>query len=337
MVTWHAASRVTPENKLASDECQVRVELLPLRCNVDQRAIRFAQAFFGGGKGDKETSPDWARGMHLVPPPLFQLFCVKRCKLKVDYNPEKIDVTALREGSYVELINLSPLDGMVLTLKKVELYGHVGLDSVIGELLRRWVQDICATQIHKFIINARPFEPVTNVGGGIFDLVVLPWESFKSGGSITRGIRSGLSSLAGAVAYETLTTSSRVTQFAADGMARVISSQDGPATPSISLPSRPMETPRSISDVTGHALESVARGVQAANYKVVIVPYREYRKSGPSGAAKSVLKGIPVAIMAPITGATEAISYTLLGARNQMRPDIRKEEEASHRGLHYDL
>jgi autophagy-related protein 2 len=343
MVTWHPAARVTSTNRLASDECQVRVELLPLRCKVDQRAVRFARAFFGGSQDEevlKQKMPDWALGMHLVQPPLFQLFCVKRFRLKVDYSPEKIDVNALREGSYVELINLSPLDGMVLTLKKVELYGYVGFDSAVGELLRRWVQDICATQLHKFITNARPFEPVTHVGGGIFDLVVLPWEAFRSGGSITRGIRSGLASLAGAVAYETLTTTSRVTQFAADGLAKAISSQDGPttsSTSSLSFPSRPMVTPRSLSDVTGHALESVARGVRAANYKVVIVPFREYRKSGPSGAAKSVLKGIPVAIMAPISGATEALSYTLLGARNHIRPDIRKEEEASHRGLHYDL
>jgi autophagy-related protein 2 len=84
-------------------------------------------------------------------------------------------------------------------------------------------------------------------------------------------------------------------------------------------------------------LESIARGLETANYKIVIVPYREYRKSGTSGAVRSVMRGIPVAIAAPVGAATEALSYTLLGVRNQVRPDIRKEEEANERGLRHDF
>ena len=52
-------------------------------------------------------------------------------------------------------------------------------------------------------------------------------------------------------------------------------------------------------------------------------------RNGMTGALTSVIKGIPVLLVAPLTGATEAASYTLLGARNALRPDIRKEEEAS--------
>jgi len=68
----------------------------------------------------------------------------------------------------------------------------------------------------------------------------------------------------------------------------------------------------------------------------VIIPYREYRRSGARGAATSVLKGIPVALAAPTSATAEAISFALLGARNSIRPDIRKEEEASLQGLHHD-
>ena len=74
---------------------------------------------------------------------------------------------------------------------------------------------------------------------------------------------------------------------------------------------------------------SLARGLNAANYKVVVVPYREFMRNGVTGAVTSVIKGIPVLLVAPVTGATEAVSYTLLGARNALRPDIRAEEEAS--------
>ena len=95
------------------------------------------------------------------------------------------------------------------------------------------------------------------------------------------------------------------------------------------LPSRPNSIPKGIGDARLHAAKSLARGLSAANYKVVVVPYREYLRTGVSGAMTSVIKGIPVLLVAPLSGATEAASYTLLGARNALRPDLRKEEEAS--------
>jgi autophagy-related protein 2 len=91
-----------------------------------------------------------------------------------------------------------------------------------------------------------------------------------------------------------------------------------------------------MTDTATHGLESIARGFQEANFKVVIIPYREYQRNGTTGALKSVLRGIPVALAAPASGAVEALSFTLLGARNQLRPDIRKEEEVNQRGLRHD-
>jgi len=147
-------------------------------------------------------------------------------------------------------------------------------------------------------------------------------------------MRSSARSLAGTVAYETLTTSSKLTQYAAEKLMGVLSSPSRYAA-SAPLPSRPRDTPRSLQQVTGHAVDSVAHGLSTANYKVIIIPCREYRKTGAMGATKSVVRGIPVAVMAPFGGVAEAVSYTLLGVRNQVRPDIRKEEEASQRGLHH--
>jgi autophagy-related protein 2 len=331
---------VTTDNQVASDECEVTMKFLPMRCIIDQRAIAFIRAFFGSdGEETKSNDPGWMAGLHLLPPPKFRVFRVKPWKLKVDYCPKKLDIAALRGGSFVELINLSPIDGMVITLRQVNVENVCGGGEVLGGLTRSWVQEICATQLHKFLTNARPFEPFANVSSGVADLVVLPYEALRNGEEVRRAIRSGITSLAGIVAFEALTTTSRLTQYAAKKMANAVGGtapQPSNITAS-SLPSRPLETPKGVGDVAGHVMESLARGVQVANYKVIVVPYREYSKRGATGAAKSVLKGIPVLVVAPLSGATEAISYTLLGARNALRPDIRKEEEAYLRGLHYEM
>ena len=155
------------------------------------------------------------------------------------------------------------------------------------------------------------------------------WEAIQNGDSLQRSLRSGAKSFAKAVAYEALTISSSIAEFMA------VTTAGGTGSRPM-LPSRPDGTPRGMTDTAPHALESLARGFQEANYKVVIIPYREYQRSGTTGALKSVLKGIPVALAAPTSGAAEALSFALLGARNQLRPDIRKEEEVNQRGLRLD-
>lgn len=252
------------------------------------------------------------------------MFRFRPFKLKVDYTPQKVNSQALRDGSLVELVNLSPLDGMILTLQPVTVTNEIGFGSVLSIVVSRWVEDICATQLLKFLTNSRPLEPITKVSGAAVDMVILPWDAFQNGESIQKALRAGATSFSKTLVYETFTLTSRIADFFAGNMSRVSSHNRA---------IRPYETPKGMLDATPHAVESISRGLQAANYKIVIIPYREYRRHGARGAVTSVLKGIPVAVAAPASGAAEALSFALLGARNQLRPDIRKEEEASYRGL----
>jgi len=333
MTTWAPKKKITKENEIESDECDVTMQLMPMRCLLDQRAITFVKAFFNNEDNDdieKDTDPEkWSSGLHLLPPPHFKTFKIKSWKVKVDYYPTVIDVSALREGSIVELVNLSPIQRMVITLDEVIVVDSHGVGPVFGETVSCWIKEICATQLHKFLANARPFEPFTDVGQGLTDLVILPYEAFKQGDSIQRAMKKGMKSLAETVVFQTLTTSSSLTKFAADIMADSIGRKGIYNDVANPLPTRPLSVPKGIGDARLHAAKSLARGINAANYKVVVVPYREFMRNGVTGAITSVIKAIPVLLVAPLTGATEAASYTLLGARNSLRPDIRKEEEAS--------
>ena len=59
-----------------------------------------------------------------------------------------------------------------------------------------------------------------------------------------------------------------------------------------------------------------------------MLPFREYRRSGqPGGALRCVVRAIPVAVLRPTAGAAEALSYTLLGLRNNVDPEQRIDEE----------
>lgn len=333
MATWAPESKITKDDEIANDECNVTMKLMPMRCLLDQRAISFTKAFFNNEDTDidgrERGLEKWSSGLHLAPPPLFKTFKIKPWKVKVDYSPIRIDVAALREGSIVELVNLSPIQRMVIALDQVVVANCVGIGPVVGDIVSKWIQEICATQLHKFLTSARPFEPFTDVGQGLTDLVVLPYEAFKEGDSIQRAMKKGMKSLAETVIFQTLTTTSGLTRIAAGLMADSLGGGRGQNDVTDPLPSRPLSIPKGIGDARRHAASSLTRGLSAANYKVVVVPYREYLRNGVTGAVTSVIKGIPVLLVAPLTGATEAASYTLLGARNAVRPDLRREEEAS--------
>jgi hypothetical protein len=328
ITTWHPELRVNLANEIASDECEAMLRLLPLRCLLDQRAIAFAKAFF---RDDHNGAKQKLRkGIHPVPPALFNIFRVLPLKLKVDYWPTKLNPKALRDGAIVELINISPLDGMVLVLKQVEISKEVGMGAVMPILVDCWVKDICSTQLLQFIIKARPLEPITQLSGAATDMIVLPWEAFQNGESIQKALRSGVKGLSKTIAYELLTISSKTAQFLAGNASRI---SMPPSAAGDFLPSRPMNVPRGVLDTAPHAFESINRGIQAANHRIIIVPYREFHRNGTTGAVKSVIRGIPVALAAPASGAAEALSFALIGVRNQVRPDIRREEEVSAKGL----
>ena len=339
MVTWHPLNRIIPDDKVANDESNVCLKIHPLRTIIDQRAVAFIRAFFNTDDeyGDLQNVNDHVLPPHLhaIPPPRFTSFRVQPFKLKVDYRPQKLDTSALRNGALVELINLSPLYGMVLTLESVNIENEVGFSAALSLVVRRWVEDICATQLHKFVTRSRALEPISEVGAAATDIIVLPWEAFRNHESITKALKAGAKSFSKVAMFELLNTSSRVANFVGANVSRVseISSQSRRTGGNL-LPDRPVPAPRTILETGPHAFESLSRGLQEANYTIVIVPYREYHTSGATGAAYSVMRGIPVAIAAPTSGAAEALSYALLGARNQIRPDIRKEDDASNRGLH---
>jgi len=328
------------DGKLMSDESRATVELLPLRFYLYQNALRFIQHFFVGSQKiqtvGNEAQDDDEQDMvsdNEIINMFFESFKVKPCKLKVDYQPEKIDIDSFRNGNYVELLNICPLEDMTLTLQPVKMRDLTGWGSVFSELASCWIEYVCATQSHKFLTRMTPIQPFSNLGDPLADLAVVVLIPEGGVSDYLKGVVGGTTNFAKNVALEALSTTAKMTRFAANQLnSRALLSvgRNG------SLPCRPRSMPRRAGDTANYAYESVARGFREANHTIVTVPLREYQQTGAGGAARSAVRGIPVGVIAPIAGASEALSYTLLGLRNQLRPDIRKEEEASLRGLHYD-
>jgi autophagy-related protein 2 len=75
------------------------------------------------------------------------------------------------------------------------------------------------------------------------------------------------------------------------------------------------------------AYDSLSRHVHTAAHTILAIPLQELERCGPQGSMRAVIRAIPIAVLQPVVGATQALSVTLLGVRNKIDPALRKEEE----------
>ncbi len=99
--------------KQLGDELRVRIRLLPLHLSFAQPMIDFLRDFFNAST-EKEGDNNIEMGLGTSVDPacisFFQSFDVGACKLLIDYIPRTIHIDELKSGSYLELLNLFPLE-----------------------------------------------------------------------------------------------------------------------------------------------------------------------------------------------------------------------------------
>jgi len=49
------------------------------------------------------------------------------------------------------------------------------------------------------------------------------------------------------------------------------------------------------------------------------------------GAVRAVIRAVPIAVLKPMIGASEAVSKTLMGLHNTLDPNVRNENEAKYK------
>ncbi len=104
--------------KQLGDELRVKIRLLPLHLSFAQHTIDFLRAFFTASLETEDNMEMGGGGETSVDPAcisFFQSFDVGSCRLLIDYIPRTIHIDALKSGSYLELLNLFPLEVVIYT------------------------------------------------------------------------------------------------------------------------------------------------------------------------------------------------------------------------------
>jgi len=256
---------------------------------------------------------------------------------------QRVDYGALRSGDYLEVINLFVLEGMELVLRHVKLSGVDGWGGLCENVMMSWVNDISRHQIHKCIasVSMPPMRSLSNIGSGAADLILLPMEQYGKDRRIVRGLKKGAKSFLKSVTIETLNTASKVARGTkallehADDVVSSDRSRKHRVGRSVNRNSRRgnkhakylASQPAGTREGLVQAYDSLSREFHVVAKTIVAVPLIEYQRTGSQGYVKSVIRAVPVAVLRPMIGATEAMSRALIGVRNAVDPEMKEDME----------
>jgi len=175
--------------------------------------------------------------------------------------------------------------------------------------------------------------------------MLIPLKDYNRTGGVLREIKKGTSVLLQTITKEALHGAHQLTMLVARAIAELAADphdpntvRSGSSSRSISHQSRgnrvssssafrATHQPENLAQGISLAVDSLSRELSGALETVVAIPIKQFQRTGPGGYVKAVIRALPIAVLRPVGGAAEAVSYTLLGLRNSIDPNAMQDEE----------
>lgn len=346
---------VRPHPATPLEEYRLQIAVLPMRLHLHQNHLEFLISFFGGKSSSLDHSQDMVEsdslqqnaisldGHSIIEEallPYFQKFSILPVVVRVDYIPSRVDLAALGHGKYVELVNLFQWKGVELKLKHVEAVGVYGWSSVCETIFGEWLEDISQNQVHKLLKGLPPIRSLVAVGSSAAKLVSLPVKNYKKDRRIVKGVQRGTIAFLRSVSLEAIGLGAHL---AAGAHAILLQAEDMISTsPSISVPgitqtrvnpnvrsSQPKDARQGIQQ----AFETITDGFGKSASALVQTPLKKYQRGAGVGSALSTaVQAVPGAAIAPASATARAVHSALLGVRNSLDPEHKKDSMDKYLG-----
>ncbi|KAH8550845.1 ATG C terminal domain-containing protein [Umbelopsis sp. PMI_123] len=343
---------VRPVPSESAEEHRLKFRILPMRLYIDQDAVVFLINFFSfDGKVLRSTpmaQPEAtaaSKRRRAENTTFFQHVEIYPVIMKVDYRPKHVNYGSLKEGQFAEIVNFFHLDAAEMNLSHVRLTGIKGYDRLAEAVLNHWLPHIRDTQLGNVVTGVSSIQSVVNIGSGVADLVLLPVEQYRKDGRIIRGLQRGTHSFARATTMEAIKIGSRlaagtqvILEQADDFFSPVASNDPGmhdneyqetrsderrqndSDSDTQEVISKFADQPSDLSQGLQHAYQSLSKNIRSAANTVLAVPTEIQESEGPHGTAKAVIRAVPVAVIRPLIGFSEAFANVLVGIRNTIDP-----------------
>ncbi|CAI5453924.1 unnamed protein product [Caenorhabditis angaria] len=247
----------------------------------------------------------------------------------VDYQGKR-KISTEKGGALVGLLMaFGQLNQMPIVLREIEnRNGMLGIGRCFNYAVNEWSGDML-TNMPSVLASCGPISPLVQIGKGFWDLFWMPVEEMrKDDGRVVKGIQKGVGSFGVSSAAGIVGMAQTVTGFV-QSFAELTMREMRPYD--MHLKKRPRKSSRTQSSNP----TDVRHGLQLA-YTTLVDGYRqtrddlelaaqEDRASGNSVVRSACRYAVP-AFLSPIVMASQ-VTYQLLGGlRNQLRPDVYRDE-----------
>lgn len=224
-----------------------------------------------------------------------------------------------------------------------------------------WTPDVKTNQLSSIIAGIYPFNTLIGLSSGLSSLLLLPLEQYRQGreGGVSWGLR-GMKVGAGIVrgtTVEGLALGARL----ARGTQGILEQAESflnpvpallPVTPAAATGaiSKYSNQPGGVQQGMEGAVKSLGENLRGAAQTILAVPMEVYEGSTSGGSgevrlshrpfgadeyaqgtARAVARAVPIAVLKPMIGASEAVSLALLGLRNSLDPEAQTEAEDKYK------
>lgn len=348
---------VRPDPMTPLEEYRLRVACLPLLLHLHQSQLDFLIAFFGAKyppDDQSQNTPEESGSSAVISTkddnpqcvgiadeallPFFQKFDIWPIILRVDYRPSRVDLAALSGGKYVELVNLVPWKGVELQLKHVQAAGVYGWSNVCETTLGEWLEDISRNQIHKLLQGLPPIRSFVAVGSGAAKLISLPVKNYRKDHRLVKGLQRGTVAFLRSISVEALGLGVHLAAGAHEILlhAECILTHIQPSVPrplKSKLSNLRTDQPEDAQRGLQQAYESLSDGLGKTASALIRSPMKAYQRGGGvSSALATAVRGAPAAAIVPASAAAQAVHSALLGVRNSLDPEHKKESMNKYLG-----
>ncbi|CAN6201834.1 unnamed protein product [Urochloa humidicola] len=343
---------VRPEPHAPLEDYRLHLDILPLQLHLDQGQLNFLIKFFRNDscnddphfhcENDNFDVKSTSYGSNTVVDeallPFFQKFDVKPLVLNINYIPRHFDPVALGKGNYAELLNILPWKGIDLKLKHVSAIGVYGWNSICDTVAAEWLEDISKNQVHKLLKGLPPIRSLVAVSSGTKKLVSLPIKSYKKDRKLLKGMQRGAVAFIRSVSIEAVGLGVHLAAGAHDMLVKTERALTAVPPPLASCEAKRTKhniranQPESAQQGIKQAYESLTDGFGRTASALIGNPIKVYNRDGAGSALATAICGAPAAAVAPVSASARAFHYALVGLRNSLDPDHKKESMYKYNG-----
>jgi autophagy-related protein 2 len=265
---------------------------------------------------------------------IFESAVFETTSVAIDYKAKSVAVKEIAV-SPIELLNLVSVEGVYITLGALKLKNIAGWEALQLEAKEKWTPSLIQQAPLSYLQSIRYLRPLAAFGSGLKDLAVIPYESYRDSGSLTSAATSAVVSLTRKITQGATEGAARVTIGAStvfEGIEKAINIEGEKRTTEEKPSSRFANQPANVGEGLTKAYDALMRQLRESRENIVAIPLRHYQQHGTLGFVTALAKAVPLAVVKPIRGTTEAASQVFLGARNQMLPEEKKASDQKYYG-----